>query len=93
MVLCFFRRRPAWTDRILYTVQKDNYANVTLDLDQKSYKCHPGYNISDHKPVTSEFIMTVSNSSYIILFIVLSLQEHMWVQLKFSRSHLVSIHS
>lgn len=56
----FHRRRPAWTDRILYTVQKDNYANVTLDLNQKSYKCHPGYNISDHKPVSSEFLMTVS---------------------------------
>ncbi|KAL5289866.1 INPP5J family protein [Megaselia abdita] len=55
------KRRPAWTDRILYAVQKDNYANVTLNLNQKSYKCHPGYNISDHKPVTSEFLMAVQD--------------------------------
>ncbi|XP_058464297.1 phosphatidylinositol 4,5-bisphosphate 5-phosphatase A isoform X2 [Malaya genurostris] len=49
------KRRPAWTDRILYAVKENNYRNVKLTVDQTSYKSHPSYSISDHKPVTSEF--------------------------------------
>ncbi|XP_055532473.1 phosphatidylinositol 4,5-bisphosphate 5-phosphatase A-like isoform X3 [Wyeomyia smithii] len=49
------KRRPAWTDRILYAVKENNYRNVKLTVEQTSYKSHPSYNISDHKPVTSEF--------------------------------------
>jgi hypothetical protein len=31
----FFRRRPAWCDRILYRVNKsNNYENVNLDIQQ-----------------------------------------------------------
>ncbi|XP_062563541.1 phosphatidylinositol 4,5-bisphosphate 5-phosphatase A-like isoform X2 [Armigeres subalbatus] len=49
------KRRPAWTDRILYAIKENNYRNVKLTVEQTSYKSHPSYNISDHKPVTSEF--------------------------------------
>lgn len=58
-VLCF-RRRPAWTDRILYRVSPNNYENVTLKVEQKSYQAHSGYVLSDHKPVTAEFVIKVN---------------------------------
>ncbi|XP_058053734.1 phosphatidylinositol 4,5-bisphosphate 5-phosphatase A-like isoform X3 [Anopheles bellator] len=53
------KRRPAWTDRILYAVNETNYRNVRLTVEQTSYKSHPSYSISDHKPVTSEFTLKV----------------------------------
>lgn len=53
------KRRPAWTDRILYAVNENNYRNVRLTVEQTSYKSHPSYSISDHKPVTSEFTLKV----------------------------------
>lgn len=53
------KRRPAWTDRVLYKVKPDAYKNVKLEVEQTTYKSHPGYNISDHKPVTSEFVIKV----------------------------------
>ncbi|XP_055620415.1 phosphatidylinositol 4,5-bisphosphate 5-phosphatase A isoform X2 [Toxorhynchites rutilus septentrionalis] len=53
------KRRPAWTDRILYAVKENNYRNVKLTVEQTSYKSHPSYNISDHKPVSSEFTIKV----------------------------------
>lgn len=53
------KRRPAWTDRILYAVNENNYRNVSLTVEQTSYKSHPSYSISDHKPVTSEFTLKV----------------------------------
>uniref|UniRef100_T1PBC9 Endonuclease/Exonuclease/phosphatase family protein n=1 Tax=Musca domestica TaxID=7370 RepID=T1PBC9_MUSDO len=50
------KRRPAWTDRILYSVQPNNkQPNSNLEIEQCAYKSIPGYCISDHKPVTSEF--------------------------------------
>ncbi|XP_055592832.1 phosphatidylinositol 4,5-bisphosphate 5-phosphatase A isoform X2 [Uranotaenia lowii] len=49
------KRRPAWTDRILYAVKENPYRNVKLTVEQTSYKSHPTYSISDHKPVSSEF--------------------------------------
>lgn len=51
------KRRPAWTDRILYKVHPNNYDNITLHAEQKSYISHPQYTLSDHKPVTSEFVI------------------------------------
>ncbi|XP_061509801.1 phosphatidylinositol 4,5-bisphosphate 5-phosphatase A isoform X1 [Anopheles gambiae] len=54
------KRRPAWTDRILYAVNENNYRNVRLTAEQTSYKSHPSYSISDHKPVTSEFTLKCS---------------------------------
>lgn len=54
-----FRRRPAWTDRILFKCTRDSYRNVELKIEQNSYKSHPNYTLSDHKPVTSEFVVQV----------------------------------
>ncbi|XP_055592840.1 phosphatidylinositol 4,5-bisphosphate 5-phosphatase A isoform X4 [Uranotaenia lowii] len=53
------KRRPAWTDRILYAVKENPYRNVKLTVEQTSYKSHPTYSISDHKPVSSEFTIKV----------------------------------
>ncbi|XP_060664710.1 inositol polyphosphate 5-phosphatase K [Drosophila nasuta] len=50
------KRRPAWTDRIMYAVQPSNrQPGMQLAIEQCSYKSHPAYSISDHKPVTSDF--------------------------------------
>lgn len=57
----FFRRKPAWTDRILYKVGTNNYENITLKADQNTYKSHPDYMLSDHRPVTSEFNIKVGD--------------------------------
>lgn len=46
------------------------YKNVKLQLEQSSYKSHPNYLISDHKPVTSEFAIRVSGSFWFVLFVV-----------------------
>lgn len=54
-----YKRRPAWCDRILYRVNSNNYENVTLKVDQLSYKSHRNYVLSDHKPVTAEFIIKI----------------------------------
>ncbi|XP_032594813.1 inositol polyphosphate 5-phosphatase K [Drosophila grimshawi] len=52
------KRRPAWTDRIMYAVQPSNrQPGMQLAIEQCSYKSHPAYNISDHKPVTSDFTL------------------------------------
>lgn len=53
------KRKPAWTDRILYKVNSNNYENVVLQLEQKSYTCHSNFRLSDHKPVTADFIIKV----------------------------------
>ncbi|KAF7406486.1 hypothetical protein HZH68_005855 [Vespula germanica] len=49
------KRRPSWTDRILYKVNADVYDDVTLSAVQLNYKSHSNYIQSDHKPVTGEF--------------------------------------
>lgn len=59
------KRRPAWCDRILYKAKNKILKNCTLHLEQISYKSHPGYRISDHKPVSSEFKFTVRQFSLI----------------------------
>ncbi|KAH8368201.1 hypothetical protein KR084_008374 [Drosophila pseudotakahashii] len=52
------KRRPAWTDRIMYAVQPLNrQPGMQLAIEQCSYKSHPIYTISDHKPVTSDFTL------------------------------------
>lgn len=65
--MSFFRRRPAWCDRILYCVNSHNYENVTLKADQLSYKSHPSYLLSDHKPVSAEFNIKVSYFLFIYI--------------------------
>lgn len=58
------KRRPAWCDRILYKSKNKILKNCTLELEQVSYKSHPNYKISDHKPVTSEFKLKVFMLQY-----------------------------
>ncbi|XP_020281768.1 inositol polyphosphate 5-phosphatase K-like [Pseudomyrmex gracilis] len=54
------KRRPSWTDRILYKINAiDMYDDIELNAEQQSYKSHPNYSVSDHKPVTGEFEITV----------------------------------
>ena len=53
------KRRPAWTDRILYQVNANVYDNVTLKMEGGSYKSHMHYRSSDHRPVTAAFKITV----------------------------------
>ncbi|XP_055923532.1 phosphatidylinositol 4,5-bisphosphate 5-phosphatase A-like isoform X2 [Eupeodes corollae] len=60
------KRRPAWTDRILYTINRDKYPDIKLHLEQRSYKSHPGYTISDHRPVSSEFIIKLPKARSLI---------------------------
>ncbi|XP_012258964.2 inositol polyphosphate 5-phosphatase K [Athalia rosae] len=54
-----FKRRPSWTDRILYKVNSEVYEGIKLKADQTFYKSHPSYVQSDHKPVTGEFDIKV----------------------------------
>ena len=53
------KRRPSWTDRILYKVNADVYDDVKLSAVQRNYKSHSSYIQSDHKPVTGEFDVIV----------------------------------
>ncbi|XP_053987334.1 inositol polyphosphate 5-phosphatase K-like isoform X2 [Hylaeus anthracinus] len=53
------KRRPSWTDRILYKVNADVYDDVKLNAIQQNYKSHSNYIQSDHKPVTGEFDIVV----------------------------------
>ncbi|XP_045516440.1 inositol polyphosphate 5-phosphatase K-like isoform X2 [Pieris brassicae] len=49
------KRKPSWTDRVLYKVNADNYENITLRADLISYNHVPHYMVSDHKPVVAQF--------------------------------------
>lgn len=53
------KRRPAWTDRILYQVNSNVYDNVTLKAEVSGYKSHIKYRVSDHRPVTAQFDIKV----------------------------------
>lgn len=53
------KRRPSWTDRILYRVNENAYENLTLGAKQVSYRSHPQYLQSDHKPVSAQFEIKV----------------------------------
>ena len=59
---CNYRRRPAYTDRILHRVNTYNYENAELKAEQESYTSYPRYENSDHKPVTADFKISVFNS-------------------------------
>ncbi|XP_067010509.1 inositol polyphosphate 5-phosphatase K isoform X2 [Anabrus simplex] len=58
------KRRPSWTDRILYKVNANVYENLILNAEQISYKSYSGYMQSDHKPVIAEFIIKVFSDYY-----------------------------
>ncbi|KAH0952574.1 hypothetical protein HN011_003909 [Eciton burchellii] len=65
------KRKPSWTDRILYKVNSvDIYDDVKLNATQHTYKSHPNYSTSDHKPVTGEFDIAIRPNvkEYIVEF-------------------------
>lgn len=62
----FNRRRPAWTDRILYRVNKDNYEHIKLEVKQLFYTNDENSLISDHRPVISCFEAKVCHLDYLI---------------------------
>ncbi|KAJ9598186.1 hypothetical protein L9F63_011124 [Diploptera punctata] len=53
------KRRPSWTDRILYKVNANVYENLTLHAELVSYRSLEDYIQSDHKPVVGEFVIKV----------------------------------
>ncbi|XP_053609374.1 phosphatidylinositol 4,5-bisphosphate 5-phosphatase A-like isoform X1 [Plodia interpunctella] len=53
------KRKPSWTDRILYKVIADNYENITLRADLVTYNHMPQYTVSDHKPVVAQYNIKV----------------------------------
>ncbi|XP_077292380.1 inositol polyphosphate 5-phosphatase K-like [Arctopsyche grandis] len=61
-----YKRKPAWTDRILHKVNPNNYENVTLDAVQLSYNYLRDFKISDHKPVIAEFNIKIRTVSKVI---------------------------
>lgn len=62
----FRRRRPAWCDRILYKTPQNEFKNMELITEQTSYRSHPQFTISDHKPVTSEFTINVRSLCMVV---------------------------
>lgn len=54
------RRRPSWTDRILYKINAiDIYDDIELNAQQHTYESHSNYSVSDHKPVIGDFDIVV----------------------------------
>ncbi|KAH7335893.1 Endonuclease/exonuclease/phosphatase [Rhizoctonia solani] len=49
------KRRPAWTDRILYLTARGK--QKTVRLVEASYQSYPAISLSDHKPVSADFIV------------------------------------
>ncbi|KAL4269489.1 Inositol polyphosphate-related phosphatase domain-containing protein [Pleurotus pulmonarius] len=47
------KRRPAWTDRILHL------SSPSVHVRQLNYQVHPTVTLSDHRPVSAEFIVPV----------------------------------
>lgn len=45
-----YRRKPAWTDRILHT-----FSPLTAKVNQLSYFGHPEITMSDHRPLSGDF--------------------------------------
>lgn len=67
MEMLLLRRRPAWTDRVLFKANTNAYQGVTLDVKQTSYTSVESYTVSDHKPVYSEFNIKVCNFNALLI--------------------------
>ncbi|KAM4856444.1 phosphatidylinositol 4,5-bisphosphate 5-phosphatase A isoform 5-T5 [Urocitellus parryii] len=58
------KRKPAWTDRILWKVKApgggpspSGRESHRLQVTQNSYRSHMEYTVSDHKPVAAQFVL------------------------------------
>ncbi|XP_043756758.1 phosphatidylinositol 4,5-bisphosphate 5-phosphatase A isoform X2 [Cervus elaphus] len=58
------KRKPAWTDRILWKVKApgggpspSGRESHRLQVTQYSYRSHMEYTVSDHKPVAAQFVL------------------------------------
>ncbi|XP_032953951.1 phosphatidylinositol 4,5-bisphosphate 5-phosphatase A isoform X2 [Rhinolophus ferrumequinum] len=58
------KRKPAWTDRILWKVKApgggcspSGQESHRLQVTQHSYRSHMEYTVSDHKPVAAQFVL------------------------------------
>ncbi|XP_029777928.1 phosphatidylinositol 4,5-bisphosphate 5-phosphatase A isoform X3 [Suricata suricatta] len=58
------KRKPAWTDRILWKVKAPSVGpspsgreSHRLQVTQHSYRSHMEYTVSDHKPVAAQFVL------------------------------------
>ncbi|XP_063578913.1 phosphatidylinositol 4,5-bisphosphate 5-phosphatase A isoform X3 [Pongo abelii] len=58
------KRKPAWTDRILWKVKAPSGGpspsgrkSHRLQVTQHSYRSHMEYTVSDHKPVAAQFLL------------------------------------
>nr|XP_028683673.1 phosphatidylinositol 4,5-bisphosphate 5-phosphatase A isoform X2 [Macaca mulatta] len=58
------KRKPAWTDRILWKVKApgggpspSGRKSHRLQVTQHSYRSHMEYTVSDHKPVAAQFLL------------------------------------
>ncbi|XP_077016635.1 phosphatidylinositol 4,5-bisphosphate 5-phosphatase A isoform X2 [Tamandua tetradactyla] len=58
------KRKPAWTDRILWKVKApgggpspSGRESHRLQVTQHSYRSHMEYTVSDHKPVAAQFLL------------------------------------
>jgi hypothetical protein len=51
------RRKPAWTDRILYM------ASPEMPVVGLQYMSHPEITFSDHRPLSASFVVRVSPAS------------------------------
>ena len=51
----YLRRKPAWTDRVLHK------SSPFVSVSQRSYDAHPWITMSDHRPVSAEFLVDVSH--------------------------------
>ncbi|KAI0258569.1 Endonuclease/exonuclease/phosphatase [Gloeopeniophorella convolvens] len=47
------KRKPAWTDRILHM------SSPSVKVRQRSYSAHPAITMSDHRPVSADFVVDV----------------------------------
>ncbi|GFR72842.1 inositol polyphosphate 5-phosphatase K [Elysia marginata] len=53
------KRVPAYTDRILYLYHNTDYGPLKLNADVMSYRSHPIYKSSDHRPVSAIIAFSV----------------------------------